>query len=110
MRDSKSKLGSLKPLFYRTCCMKRLFDIVFGISLLCVFGLFMVAIVLLVRFSSEGSVFYWSDRIGKNNVIFKMPKFRTMRQGTPALATHLLHDPGNYVTPIGKVLRRLQPG
>ena len=56
---------------------------------------------------SKGQALYWLDRVGKDNRIFRMPKFRTMRQGTPAVATHLLHNPGNYVTPIGKVLRKL---
>ena len=87
--------------------MKRLFDIILGISLLSVFSLFMVAIALLVRLSSKGPVFFWSGRIGRNNTIFKMPKFRTMRQGTPAVATHLLHNPESCVTPIGNVLRKL---
>lgn len=67
----------------------------------------MILLAILIRFSSTGSSVYWSDRIGRNNAIFKMPKFRTMRQGTPAVATHLLHNPENCVTPIGKVLRKL---
>jgi O-antigen biosynthesis protein WbqP len=90
--------------------MKRLFDIVLGISLLCFLGLFMVVIALLVRFSDRGFVFFWSARIGKNNVIFKMPKFRTMRQGTPAVATHLLNNPGKFVTPIGQGAEETQLG
>src|SRR5207302_6757876 len=51
-------------------------------------------------------VLYWSDRVGKNNAIFRMPKFRTMRQGTPEVATHLLADPAGYVSPFGSFLRR----
>ena len=61
---------------------------------------------LLVRLSSKGPVIYWSDRVGQYNRIFRMPKFRSMRLGTPALATHLLADPGAYLTPIGGFLRK----
>jgi O-antigen biosynthesis protein WbqP len=60
---------------------------------------------LLVRLTSPGPVLYWSDRVGKNNRIFKMPKFRSMRVDTPAVATHLLDDPNRYLTPIGSFLR-----
>lgn len=67
----------------------------------------MAIIAVFIRISSKGPALYWSDRIGMNNNIFKMPKFRTMQQGTPAVATHLLHNPKNYITPIGRVLRRL---
>jgi O-antigen biosynthesis protein WbqP len=87
--------------------MKRIFDILFGALVLIVFSVSMVLLAILIRLSSKGPSVYWSDRIGRNNTLFKMPKFRTMRQGTPAVATHLLHNPGNYVTPIGKVLRKL---
>ena len=63
-------------------------------------------IAVLVRLTSKGPALYWSDRIGKNNTIFKMPKFRTMQIGTPAVATHLLNDPDQYLTPIGSFLRK----
>jgi O-antigen biosynthesis protein WbqP len=66
----------------------------------------MVVIAVIIRLSSKGPALYLSDRIGRNNVIFKMPKFRTMRVGTPAMATHLLPNPGHYVTTIGKLLRK----
>ena len=59
-----------------------------------------------VRLTSAGPVFYWSDRLGRGNKIFKMPKFRSMRVGTPAVATHLLQDPEVYLTPIGSFLRK----
>jgi len=59
-----------------------------------------------VKLTSSGSVIYWSDRIGKNNRVFRMPKFRTMRAGTPVVATHLLLNPACYLTPIGSFLRR----
>jgi O-antigen biosynthesis protein WbqP len=63
-------------------------------------------IALLVRITSPGPAIYWSERIGKNNVIFKMPKLRTMQLRTPAMATHLLKDPKVYLTPIGSFLRK----
>lgn len=66
----------------------------------------MMVLVLAVRLSSRGPALYWSDRVGKNNSIFKMPKFRSMRTDTPAVATHLMKDPDTYLTPIGGFLRR----
>jgi O-antigen biosynthesis protein WbqP len=63
-------------------------------------------IALLVRLGSRGPALYWSDRVGRNNVLFKMPKFRSMRVGTPAVATHLMTNPAAYLTPIGSFLRR----
>ena len=66
----------------------------------------MIAIALAVKLSSKGPVLFWSDRIGKDNIIFKMPKFRTMRVETPNVATHLLDDPGFYRTSIGLFLRK----
>ena len=86
--------------------MKRLFDvfvaIVVGVLLFAPF----CAIALLVRLTSPGPVFYWSNRVGRNNKIFKMPKFRSMRVGTPAVATHLLENPDSFLTPIGPFLRK----
>jgi O-antigen biosynthesis protein WbqP len=66
----------------------------------------MLAIALMVKLTSRGPVLYWSDRIGRNNTLFKMPKFRTMLLDTPAVATHLLATPDRYLTPIGKFLRK----
>jgi len=86
--------------------MKRLFDYITALCLLIVLGLPMLIISALVKFTSRGPVLYWSDRVGMNNVIFRMPKFRTMKTDTPAVATHLLSDPDQYLTPIGKFLRR----
>lgn len=63
-------------------------------------------VALLVRLTSPGPALYWSDRVGRNNAIFRMPKFRSMRVGTPAVATHLLADPKAHLTPIGSFLRR----
>ena len=87
--------------------MNRLFEIILAVWLLTVLSIPMAIIAALICLGSKGQALYWSDRVGKDNRIFRMPKFRTMRQGTPAVATHLLHNPGNYVTPIGKVLRKL---
>jgi O-antigen biosynthesis protein WbqP len=65
-----------------------------------------VLVALAVRLTSKGPALYWSDRVGRNNVIFKMPKFRSMRVGTPAVATHLLADARSHLTPIGSFLRK----
>lgn len=86
--------------------MKRLLDVVVAAVALLILGLPMITIALLVRITSAGPALYWSDRVGRNNIIFKMPKFRSMRVGTPAVATHLLSDPGAHLTPIGGFLRR----
>jgi O-antigen biosynthesis protein WbqP len=66
----------------------------------------MILIAVLVRVTSTGPALYWSDRVGRNNRIFRMPKFRSMRVGTPAVATHLLTDPKARLTPIGSFLRK----
>lgn len=86
--------------------MKRFFD--FVLALLCSLLLAPVALLLAlaVRISSPGSVLYWSDRVGRENQIFKMPKFRSMRSDTPALPTHMLMDPQRWLTPVGPFLRK----
>lgn len=76
----------------------------FNILLLFSFPMFLIA--LLVKATSKGPVLYWSDRVGRSNAIFKMPKFRTMKIDTPAVATHLLSNPDQFLTPIGKFLRK----
>jgi O-antigen biosynthesis protein WbqP len=86
--------------------MKRLFDLVLGIFLAVLFALPLLLVAIAVRLTSPGSALYWSDRVGKNNQIFRMPKFRSMRTDTPAVATHLLSDPKSFLTPIGSFLRR----
>jgi O-antigen biosynthesis protein WbqP len=86
--------------------LKRSFDIVIALVALCVFSLPLLFLSLLVKSTSKGPVIYWSDRVGKDNTIFRMPKFRTMRTDTPAVATHLLNDPDIYLTPIGEFLRK----
>ena len=60
----------------------------------------------MIKLNSSGNVLFWSERIGKDNIIFSMPKFRTMKTDTPQLATHLLQDPESFYTPLGKVLRK----
>jgi O-antigen biosynthesis protein WbqP len=86
--------------------MKRAFDlaVAFAAAAILVFPVFVVA--LAVRLTSPGPVLYWSDRVGHNNRIFKMPKFRSMRIDTPAVATHLLENPDQWLTPIGSFLRK----
>lgn len=86
--------------------MKRIVDLLMAgfasLLLVCV----MLIIAILVKLTSRGPVFYWSDRVGRYNQIFKMPKFRTMRVDTPAVATHLLSDPKQFLTPVGSFLRK----
>jgi O-antigen biosynthesis protein WbqP len=86
--------------------MKRIFDLFTGIVLLVFLVVPMLLISIAVRLSSQGSALYWSDRVGKNNKIFKMPKFRSMLTDTPDVATHLLDNPDTYLSPIGGFLRR----
>ena len=86
--------------------MKRTFDIFLGLLAALVLLAPMLLVALAVRLTSKGPALYWSDRVGRNNTIFKMPKFRSMRLGTPAVATHLLGSPDAYLTPIGSFLRK----
>jgi len=85
--------------------VKRLFDLLVGFVFLVLLIIPMLMIAILVQLTSKGSVLYWSDRVGRENKIFKMPKFRSMRIDTPAVATHLLSDPDVYLSPIGGFLR-----
>lgn len=86
--------------------MKRIFDVIIAVLLLFIFLIPLLFIALLIKLTSKGPVLYWSDRIGKNNKIFRMPKFRTMKIDTPAVATHLLINPDRFLTPIGPFLRK----
>ncbi|MFW8600748.1 sugar transferase [Desulfobacterota bacterium M19] len=86
--------------------MKRSFDIFLSCLLLIVFSLPFLLVALIVKITSKGPALYASDRIGINNSIFKMYKFRTMRIDTPAVATHLMENPGQYLTPVGRFLRK----
>lgn len=86
--------------------MKRCFDFAVAFLLLIILTLPILIVALLVKLSSHGPVIYWSNRVGQNNQIFQMPKFRTMRLDTPSVATHLLQAPETYLTPIGAFLRK----
>jgi O-antigen biosynthesis protein WbqP len=86
--------------------MKRTFDIFLGCLAALILLVPVLLVALAVRLTSKGPALYWSDRVGRNNKIFKMPKFRSMRVGTPAVATHLLTDVRSHLTPIGSFLRK----
>lgn len=86
--------------------MKRLFDIILAFIAILVFAIPMLLVASLVKLTSRGPVLYWSDRIGIESRVFSMPKFRTMRIDTPAVATHLLEKPEQFLTPIGSFLRK----
>lgn len=86
--------------------MKRIFDFVASVVGLLLLSVPMVLAGIAVRVTSPGAVLYWSDRVGRHNCIFKMPKFRSMREGSPAMATHLLENPESWLTPIGSLLRK----
>ena len=86
--------------------MKQIFDLLLGIAILALLVIPMLLIFTAVRLSSKGPSLYWSDRAGKNNKIFKMPKFRSMLIDTPVVATHLLSNPDSHLSPIGGFLRR----
>lgn len=86
--------------------MKRLFDLALAIILSGVLALPILIVALLVRLTSPGPALYWSDRVGRGNQLFRMPKFRSMRTGTPAVATHLLENPQAHLTPVGPFLRK----
>lgn len=86
--------------------MKRVFDITFSIGLILLGAVPLALIAIAVKLTSRGPALYWSDRVGRNNQIFRMPKFRTMRIDTPQVASHLLRDPKKWMTPIGNFLRR----
>jgi len=86
--------------------MKRIFDFMFSL----LFGIFLaipiIIIAVFVKSTSKGQVLHWSDRVGRDNVMFSMPKFRTMKIYAPAVATHLLNDPDQYITSVGRFLRK----
>lgn len=86
--------------------MKRLIDVILAIVAGVVVFVPFVVVVLLIKLTSKGPVLYWSDRVGQDNAIFRMPKFRSMRLGTPEVATHLLRNPSARLTPIGSFLRK----
>jgi O-antigen biosynthesis protein WbqP len=85
--------------------MKQIFDLFVGVILLALLVIPMLLIAIAIQLTSKGPSLYWSDRVGKDNTIFKMPKFRSMLIDTPAVATHLLDNPDSYLSPIGGFLR-----
>ena len=86
--------------------MKRVFDVVVGLVCLLLLGVPIVLAALAVKLTSPGPVLYWSERVGRHNRLFRMPKFRSMRIDTPAVATHLLENPKQWLTPVGSFLRK----
>jgi O-antigen biosynthesis protein WbqP len=86
--------------------MKRAFDFVVSLIVCTIFFPVLLIVAVAIKMTSKGPVLYWSDRVGINNRIFKMPKFRSMKTDTPAVATHLLADPKSALTPIGNFLRK----
>ena len=86
--------------------MKRVVDLFGACVLIAILWVLLLVIAVIVKLTSSGPILYWSDRVGSRNKIFKMPKFRTMNVGTPAMATHLLPDPELYLTPCGGFLRK----
>ena len=85
---------------------KRIFDLVVSLLAFIIFSIPMLLVAIAVWISSPGPILYWSERIGRNNQVFSMPKFRTMRVNTPLLPTHLLKNATTFITPIGSFLRR----
>jgi O-antigen biosynthesis protein WbqP len=81
--------------------MKRVLGLIFALVAMFILLLPIIIVALLVKLTSKGPALYWSDRVGQNNAFFKMPKFRSMKIDTPAVATHLLADPKSVLTPIG---------
>ena len=86
--------------------MKRTFDILLSVFAIAVLAVPIALVWVAVRLTSPGPALYWSSRVGRNNVIFQMPKFRTMYTDTPTVATHLLVNPQSYLTSIGSFLRK----
>jgi O-antigen biosynthesis protein WbqP len=86
--------------------MKRLADLILALIAACILLIPVIVVAMMVRLTSKGPIIYWSDRVGRYNHIFKMPKFRSMLIDTPAVATHLLSNPDQYLTPVGSFLRK----
>jgi O-antigen biosynthesis protein WbqP len=86
--------------------MKRAFDIFMSLTMIAILILLILITAFLIKITSNGPILYWSSRVGKNNILFMMPKFRTMYLNTPAVATNLLKNPVQYLTPVGSFLRK----
>ncbi|MDC4205864.1 MAG: sugar transferase [Candidatus Manganitrophus sp.] len=98
--------GRRQGILVRIGLGKRIFDVLIALILICLLLIPMLVIALFIKITSKGPVLYWSDRVGVNNAIFKMPKFRTMKIDTPAVATHLLENPYLYITRVGGFIRK----
>jgi O-antigen biosynthesis protein WbqP len=98
--------GSNAGTLYEVGVLKRLFDLALAVLCALVLAIPLAVVAVLVLTTSPGPALYWSDRVGRHNRIFRMPKFRSMRVGTPAVATHLLANPSAHLTPIGPFLRK----
>ena len=85
---------------------KRIFDLLVSLLAFILFSIPMLLVAIAVKLTSPGPILYWSERVGQNNTIFRMPKFRTMRVNTPLLPTHLLQNANTFITPIGSFLRK----
>lgn len=86
--------------------MKRVFDLILGLVCLIFLSVPMIFISIGMKLTSNGPIIYWSKRVGKNGEIFEMPKFRSMKENTPIVATHLLESPDQYLFPLGSFIRR----
>jgi len=86
--------------------MKRVFDLMLALVACALLAVPIGLVAIAVLGTSRGPVIYWSDRVGRDNRLFRMPKFRSMRVDTPAVATHLLENPEQWLTPIGSFLRK----
>jgi len=86
--------------------MKRFFDLIMCMLLILTLILPMVILAALIKLNSKGPALYWSERVGKNNVLFKMPKFRSMHQNTNAIASHLMSNPERFLTSFGRFIRQ----
>ena len=101
-KASGSEIG--KPA--KVSIFKRFFDVLLCLFLIAIFAVPMLIIAALVKLTSKGPAFYWSERVGKNNKLFPMAKFRSMRTDAPEVATHLLGDSKSWITPLGRIMRK----
>ena len=85
---------------------KRIFDLLVSLLAFILFSIPMLLVAIAVKLTSSGPILHWSERVGRNNKVFRMPKFRTMRVNTPELPTHLLQNANSFITPIGSFLRK----
>ena len=86
--------------------IKRIFDIIFSLVAITFLVFPFILISIIITLTSKGPIIYWSKRVGQNNIIFMMPKFRTMKIDTPDVATHLMKDSSKYLTPMGRLFRK----